>query len=272
MSADPFARPPQDDLIPSPQGFDDDDIPMIDEGMIDHGERVDFEQKMSPVPVLSLAIIAACVLAFGAQAVGGGLTDLDALVHMGALHEPAVTQDGEWWRLVSSTFLHGGIDHLIGNMLMLYVLGMACEHGFGRPQFLFLYVGAGIIGASFSLMGGKPSVGASGAIFGLAGALIVLFYRFRSRLHLRDARVGLVLIVWALYTLAIGHLNPTVDNLAHLGGLLGGAALVFVLRPAVLDGRAAVASRPMTIAGAAAALFALVASAAFFLPRLAGTS
>lgn len=253
------------DAFPEPAGFEDDDIPVIDDSMID--QTVDFEHKMSPVPLASLAIIAACVAAFALQAAGHGLDTLDGIKKSGALDPEAVRQ-GEVWRLVSATFLHGSFDHILGNLLMLFVLGMACEHGFGRPQFLFLYVMAGLAGSLCSLMGGKVSVGASGAIFGLAGALVVLFVRFKGRLNLRDRRIGFVIAFWAGYQLFLGQFNPAIDNLAHLGGLLGGALMALVLRPAVLDGRDKVAALPLSIAGAAAAGLALLASAVYFLPRL----
>ncbi len=204
--------------FPEPAGFEEDDIPMIDDSMID--QTVDFEHKMSPVPFVSLILMAACVVAFGLQAAGHGLDTLEGIKNSGAL-DPESVQKGEVWRLISATFLHGGFDHIFGNMLMLFVLGMACEHGFGRPQFLFLYVAAGITGSLCSLLGGRVSVGASGAIFGLAGALIVLFWRFKSRLHLRDRRIGIVLGFWACYQLVLGLLNPAVDNLCAPWGASG---------------------------------------------------
>ena len=123
---------------------------------------------------------------------------------------------------------------MIGNIIMLYILGMACEHAFGKPRFLILYIAAGLTGACFSMAGHLPSVGASGAIFGLAGALIAVFTRHHERLHLRDHRIGLVLVFWAVYQLALGLLNPAVDNRAHLGGLIGGAIAGWLLEPALL--------------------------------------
>ncbi len=257
------------DAIPTPPGFDDEDLPVIGAAMLDHGPAVDFEARMPALPRVSVGIALACVAAFGFEVARGALTDLDRLVAVGAL-VPDRVRDGEVWRLLSAVFLHGSLDHLVGNLLMLYVLGMACEHGFGGPQFLALYVGAGLTGALLSLTGDQPSVGASGAIFGLAGALIVLFVRFRDRLHLRDRRIGIVLAFWALYQLGLGLLNPAVDNRAHLGGLLGGALLGFVLRPAVLEGRESVRRRPLAIAGLAAAVAALALTAVVFVPRLWG--
>ncbi len=84
-------------------------------------------------------------------------------------------------------------------------------------------------------MSAGPSVGASGAIFGLQGAAIVLFRLHRDRLLVRDRRVGVVLIVWALYTIAGGIMEPFIDNGAHIGGALGGALIARYLHPVVLS-------------------------------------
>ena len=115
---------------------------------------------------------------------------------------------------------------------------MACEHAFGRGPFLFLYVWACVAGSLAAMASATPAVGASGAIFGLAGA------RDRDRLscivsdiELRDHRVGIVLVVWAVYTLGMGVFNPIVSNSCHLGGLVGGLVLGALLPPAVLTDR-----------------------------------
>lgn len=242
-----------------------DDVPTIDSVML-HTE-VDFESGMSAVPVASLALIAACGVVFACQTAAGATSDVGRLSAVGAL-VPDLVRQGEVWRLVSATFMHGDFNHLLGNLLLLFVLGMACEHGFGRPQFVLLYVTSGVTGSLCSLLGGRVSVGASGAIFGLAGALAVLFWKERRRLRSRDHRIGLVLAVWAIYQLLLGLLTPHIDNLAHLGGLLGGAALGLLLRPAVLDGRARTSTRLASRAGLLVSSAALAATAYFFLPRL----
>src|SRR2546428_5544781 len=106
---------------------------------------------------------------------------------------------------------------------------MVCEHAFGHGQFVILYVTSALAGSLVSLLTSPgPSVGASGAIFGLQGAAIVLFRAHRGRLLLRDRRVGFVLLVWAIYTIVGGLLTPLIDNGAHPGGALGGA---LVARP-----------------------------------------
>src|SRR3989442_13111861 len=92
---------------------------------------------------------------------------------------------------MSATLLPGSLDPLVGNAIALFILGMVCEHAFGRGQFVVLYVASGLAGSLVSLMTSPgPSVGASGAIFGLQGAAIVLFRTQRDRLLLRDRRAG----------------------------------------------------------------------------------
>jgi len=106
---------------------------------------------------------------------------------------------------MSATLLHGSLDHLDGNAIALFILGMVCEHAFGRGQLVVLYVASGLTGSLASLMTSPgPSVGASGAIFGLQSAAIVLFRTQRDRLLLRDRRVGFVLLIWAIYTSPAG--------------------------------------------------------------------
>jgi membrane associated rhomboid family serine protease len=95
---------------PEPRGFEDDDIPVIGDDML-HPE-VEFEAGMSPVPMVSVAVIAACVVTFGFQVARGGLNDLNVLREMGAL-DPDRVKQGEIWRLLSATFLHGNFDHIL---------------------------------------------------------------------------------------------------------------------------------------------------------------
>ena len=152
---------------------------------------------------------------------------------------------------------------------MLFVLGMACEHAFGRGPFLFLYVSACVTGSLLAMGTTMPTVGASGAIFGLAGALLASIVAHRHRIELRDHRVAIVLAVWATYTLALGLLSPIVSNACHVGGLLGGLILGWLLPPALLADRRELAARPLTRLQAALAVAALLGVAVFFLPHLA---
>ena len=197
--------------------------------------RVDFERRMQRLPPVTLGIVVVLAAIFLVEVAVEVLDSPEAFLLAGALSREAVLQ-GEWWRLVSAIFLHGGVEHLVGNAVALFVLGMVCEHAFGRGQFVVLFVAAGIAGSLVSMLTSPgPSVGASGAIFGLQGAAIVLFRRHRERLLVRDRRIGVVLIVWGLYTIAQGILTPYVDNGAHVGGFIAGALLGRQLYPIVLE-------------------------------------
>jgi rhomboid protease GluP len=196
--------------------------------------RIDFERGMAYAAPATLAILIACCAAFGWQIATGGLDGPEALERSGALVTSRLL-DGEAWRLLSSMFLHGGGDHLVGNMLALFILGIACEHAYGSRLMLAIYGAAGIVGgiASAAVVP-LPTVGASGAIFGLMGCVVAMLTRRRRELHVRDGRIGVVVAVWAVWQLATGFLDPRVANMAHLGGLLAGAALGWSLVPRML--------------------------------------
>ena len=197
--------------------------------------RVDFERRMRRFPPLTVAILAVLLLILIFEIRVGALESREAIVAMGALARERVAA-GDYWRLLTAPWLHGSVDHLLGNGIALYILGMVCGSAFGRAQLLVLYVLSGLAGSLLSVvMSPGPSVGASGAIFGLQGAAIVLFRMHRDRLLVRDRRVGLVLIIWALYTIVGGFMEPLIDNGAHIGGALGGALIARYLHPVVLS-------------------------------------
>ena len=194
--------------------------------------RVDFERGMSYAPPVTLALVLACAVVFGFELATGALADEASIVAAGALHRPSMIAGGEWWRVGSAMFLHGGVDHLLGNLLALYVVGMALEHATGRARMATTYAVAGITGGLASVAAHDgPSVGASGAIFGVMAAVVAFLVRHRARFYVRDARIGTVLAGWAAFQLVIGFVQPHIDNVCHLGGLLGGAALGFLLPP-----------------------------------------
>ena len=197
--------------------------------------RIDFERRMRRLPPVTVAILVVLVVIFLVEIKVGALASREAIVAMGALARERVAA-GEYWRLLTAPWLHGGVDHLVGNGIALFILGMLCETAFGRAQFVVLYVLSGLAGSVVSLaVSAGPSVGASGAIFGLQGAAIVLFRLHRDRLLVRDRRVGFVLLVWAIYSIAGGLMQPFIDNGAHIGGALGGALIARRLHPVVLS-------------------------------------
>jgi len=223
--------------------------------------RVDLERRMGRVPPVTLAILTVLVVVFVVEVRAGALDSREAILAMGALARANV-RAGEYWRLLTAPWLHGSTEHLVGNGVALYILGMVCEAAFGRAQLVVLYVLSGLAGSLVSvLMSAGPSVGASGAIFGLQGAAIVLLRREHDRLLVRDRRVGFVLLIWAVYTIAAGLTNPLIDNGAHIGGALGGALVAARLHPVVLSPmtaeRAATVRRWLVLVGALLA-YALV--------------
>jgi len=201
--------------------------------------RVDFERGMRRLPPLIVFLILANVAVFVWEVSAGAFApilestgpDHTNPIMAGALIRERVLA-GEWWRMITATFLHGGPDHLIGNMIALFIVGMACEHAFGASRTAAIYFGSGLAGTAFSLATGPgPSVGASGAIFGVLMAVVVMLYRNQKYFFVRDKRIGFVLAAWAGWQLFVGFMSPFIDNFAHLGGMTGGALAALLLTP-----------------------------------------
>jgi rhomboid protease GluP len=217
--------------------------------------RVDFERRMRRVPPVTLALVAVLTIVFAGEVAFEVLQSTESVLAAGALSRDAVL-DGEVWRLVTAIMLHGSAEHLVSNAIALFILGMVCEHAFGRAQFALLFVATGVAGSLASLLVNPgPSVGASGAIFGLQAAAIVLFRRHRERLLLRDRRIGVMLLVWALYSILSGFVTPWVDNGAHVGGAIAGAAIAYALHPVVITPLPALAAARVRRASLVTAAF-----------------
>jgi rhomboid protease GluP len=139
---------------------------------------------------------------------------------------------GEWWRLLTVTLVHGSILHLGFNMYALYIVGPFVEAMYGRALFVAFYLLAALGGslASF-LVFPNPSVGASGAIFGLFGLLAVSSYVHKPALGPRGGALTTQIVFLIVINVAIGFTLPGIDNAAHLGGLAAGAWLGLVIVP-----------------------------------------
>jgi rhomboid protease GluP len=184
--------------------------------------------RQTPVTILLLAAIAA---AFGLEMMRGATDDARALVALGANYPPAVLQQGQWWRLVTSMFLHGGFLHLFFNGWALVQLGGLFERWIGSGRLVFTYFATGICGSLASvLFTNNVSVGASGAIFGLLGALIAFLLRRRNRLAAGGKSILSQLVFWAGLNLILGASMPMIDNFAHIGGLVAGFVVGLLLR------------------------------------------
>lgn len=187
-------------------------------------------QKLLVTPVL----VAVCIAVFVAMLlfkVSPAHPTTEQLLHWGANFGP-LTLGGQWWRLLSSMFLHIGIVHLAVNMWCLWDLGGLAEHIYGRVIFLAIYIVSGLSGAILGLAW-HPFVvvaGASGAIFGVAGALIACFYFGNLPFPKQSIRAALLsLFAFAGYNLFLGVVNSRTDNAAHLGGLACGLLLGYLL-------------------------------------------
>ena len=151
----------------------------------------------------------------------------------GANSATAVVRDGEYWRLLSATALHGGVLHLGLNMFALWDAGRRVCRWFGNGQFLLIYLAAGLAGSALSLHFSSQqavSVGASGAVFGVLGALLVGVYQHRASVPKAMATQLLTSQgVFVLIMLGQGFARPGIDNAAHVGGLVMGALLAWLL-------------------------------------------
>lgn len=160
---------------------------------------------------------------------GEGLFDIDprTLVIFGAKYPPLIAQ-GEWWRLITAGFLHGGILHIMMNCWVIFDLGTTVEQVYGTSRYLVLYFITTIAGfVASTWWSGSLSVGASAALFGLIGAMIAFGMKAQTSM---GSAMRSHYTQWAIWGLVMGLLPGfRVDNAAHIGGLLAGIALGYVV-------------------------------------------
>lgn len=192
-------------------------------------------KNLAPTPWLTYALVfsnAAIWLFTLSQGAGFIATGADKLLLLGG-NAASEVQKGEWWRLLSALFLHSGFMHLAMNMIGLVSAGVTVERIYGRQQFALIYFGAGLAGSALSLHFSAQqavSVGASGAVFGVTGALLVGVFQHREKLPETFSKQTLSgLSFFILYALAQGFAKQGIDNAAHIGGLLSGCLLAFIL-------------------------------------------
>jgi membrane associated rhomboid family serine protease len=209
-------------MIPAPVGFQCPECVAAAQAATREPKTV-FGGKLTSSSTVTLSLIGISAAVFVLQF----LTGVSQVASQWGMWPAAVAVNSEWYRLLTSVFLHGSWLHLAFNMYVLYVLGPPLERLLGHVRFLALYLIAGLGGAvasfTFSAIN-TVSVGASGAIFGLMGALVV------AGRHLR-ADITQVLVLIGI-NVVIGFLAPGIDWRAHLGGLVVGAAVAFVLSKA----------------------------------------
>lgn len=188
-------------------------------------------------PAVNYTLIALNILMFVLMTLSGGSDQILTTLTGGAIQtETLVTfgakvneliQGGQLWRFLASAFLHINILHLVFNLYALYSLGGLSERLLGHNRYLFLYLLSGVGGSVSSyLFSPAISAGASGAIFGLMGALLIYCWKF-PRLWSTGLGTNLILVI--IVNLVFGFSQPGIDNFAHLGGLVTGTLTCWLL-------------------------------------------
>ena len=191
-----------------------------------HAEKTGKTDYLRNVPWVSAILVAVNVIVFLICTFTG-----DLLYNKGAFNVTALWQ-GEWYRLFTSMFLHWNVEHLFSNMIVLYYVGAIVERRLGSIPYMMLYVLSGFAGNVFS-MGYElltnaygSSAGASGAVFGVEGALLFLVMAHRGRLESMTAGRVAFAIAFSLYC---GFTSAGVNNAAHVGGVLMGFTVAAVM-------------------------------------------
>lgn len=177
------------------------------------------------------ALIVVNVAVFIFLSFGGMTEDAYYMLRNGAMYLPLL-QQGEYYRMFTSIFLHFGFSHLVNNMLMLGVMGWQLELVIGRIKFLIIYFAAGLGGNVLSALAElrtgdyAVSAGTSGAIFGIIGALLYIAVRNHGQIGNVSGQGILIMVALTLY---YGFTSSGVDNFAHIGGLAAGFVLAVLL-------------------------------------------
>lgn len=190
-------------------------------------KRVDIRN----IPFVTVALIVINAAIFMLLESKGSTEDFLLLYKYGAMYWPDVYNGGQWYRLITHMFLHSGSDHLFNNMFMLAVLGYNIEREYGRFKYLISYFICGIGGAVLSGLYDMKnceysiSVGASGAIMGIFGIMLVMIF-LESR---RTGQVAAPRLVFVFVLMVFGNMQEGIDWVAHLGGAITGVILAALL-------------------------------------------
>ena len=175
--------------------------------------------RRKPEAFCTTVLIVINVAVFLILSMLGDTEDAAFMLQHGAMYEPFITEGQEYYRIFTCMFLHFGITHLMNNMVMLGALGWNLELEIGKLRFIIIYFLSGI-GES------AVSAGASGAVFGLMGALLYVVIANRGRLGQLSERGMIFMVVLSLY---FGLTSSGVDNMAHIGGLICGFLFAVIL-------------------------------------------
>lgn len=188
----------------------------------EHGYRKLDQYTGKKITIILIAINAAV---FAVLEIMGDTTDGVFMAQHGAMFAPYCIQEGKWYLLFTSMFLHFGFPHLLNNMFILFCIGEYLERFLGKVKYLILYLAAGLTGNLLSLAvevrtgDFAVSAGASGAIFGVVGGMLWVVLRNKGKVANLSVRGMLIMLALSLY---FGFTSSGVDNWAHIGGAAGG--------------------------------------------------
>lgn len=188
--------------------------------------------RKKKVAYVNMLIIVANIIYFLYLEFAGSSENSLFMIQHGAMYEPLVTEEGEYYRLLTSVFMHFGINHIANNMLILFILGDNMERALGHIKYLIFYfvcgIGANVVSMIVNVLHGElvVSAGASGAIFGVIGGLLYAVAVNQGRLEDLSTRQLVVMILCSLY---FGFTSTGVDNVAHVAGLVIGIFMAVLL-------------------------------------------
>lgn len=185
------------------------------------------------VPIMTISLIIINIIVFIVMEALGDTNSSSFMEKYGAMSWRLIFEEHEFFRLITCVFLHFGIEHLFNNMITLAVIGNEVEHILGHTKFIIIYmlsgIGAGFVSAVYNMNVNHElyiiSAGASGAIFGVLGSLLVTSLLYRNiRAHFNPANIMIIAVLSVLN----GYMNYGIDNMAHIGGLLFGIIITFI--------------------------------------------
>ncbi len=190
-----------------------------------------YNERMRDIPIITAGLIIINVIVFLGMEILGDTESTLYLYEHGAMYWPDVFEQGQWYRLLTHMFIHSGAEHILNNMFMLGILGYQIEKEYGPIKYFITYFVCGIGGSLISAFAEMQmneavvSVGASGAVFGIFGVMLVMI--FKNRKQMGEVSTPRLIILFALMVFV--NMEEGVDWMAHLGGALAGVIMAFVL-------------------------------------------
>lgn len=196
-------------------------------------KKKNIKSKLNTIPFMTVALISINIIVFIVMEILGDTGNSAFMEKYGAMSWRLLFENHEFFRLITCVFLHFGTEHLFNNMITLAVIGNEAEHILGHAKFIIIYllsgIGASFISAIYNMNVNHElyiiSAGASGAIFGILGSLLVISLLYRNiRVQIKPANI----VIIAVLSVLNGYMNYGIDNMAHIGGLLFGIIITFI--------------------------------------------